>query len=308
MDWVQYDGSIQQPMGRNVGEALGVRSRINLLGYPGRQFQNTIQVSNLHEIEKLIGGEALGKGVQSPPWPQDILGKIDREKAAKGMALYKDLCVHCHQWPMLSAEAAKEDRWTADTNDVDHRFLQVTMVPLSEIGTDPNEAQNFAIRKADTGPLGLGTVPATKGLEFTSQRVIEQAYADLKLSPQEQDEWNGNRSNAVRAPLAYKARPHNGTWATPPYLHNGSVPSIYALLSPVSERPKVFYLGSKQYDPKYLGLNVDRLKGATEFNTKSPGNSNAGHEFNDGPLGNGIIGRKLSDEERMEIIEYLKTL
>ena len=62
MDWVQYNGSIQQPMGRNVGEALGVRSRINLLGYPGEQFQNTIHVENLHEIELLLGGTATRRG------------------------------------------------------------------------------------------------------------------------------------------------------------------------------------------------------------------------------------------------------
>ncbi len=307
MDWVQYNGSIQQPMGRNVGEALGVRSRINLLGYPGKQFQNTILVANLHKIENLIGGDTLGAGVQSPPWPKDIFGEIDTGKADKGKALYKELCVRCHQWPMLSDEAA-DDHWTTDTSGPKHRFLHVTMVPLSYIGTDPNEAQNFAKRTAVTGPLDLGTVPAKNGLAFVSQKVIEQAYADLKLSPQDQEEWNGYRTNVLRAPLAYKARPHNGIWATPPYLHNGSVPNIYALLSPVSERPKVFYLGSKQYDPRYLGLNTDRLKGATEFNTQLPGNSNAGHEFSDGPLGNGRIGRKLSDEERMEIIEYLKRL
>ena len=76
MDWVQYNGSIQQPMGRNVGEALGVRSRINLLGYPGEQFQNTIHVENLHEIELLLGGSAPGAGVWSPKWPEDILGKL----------------------------------------------------------------------------------------------------------------------------------------------------------------------------------------------------------------------------------------
>jgi mono/diheme cytochrome c family protein len=308
MDWVQYNGSIQQPMGRNAGEALGVRSRINLLGYPGKQFQNTIRVSNLHQIEKLIGGETLGDGVRSPRWPEDILGKIDTDKSAKGAVLYKELCVGCHQAPMLSDEGQMKDHWTAGPNDPKHRFLEVTMVPLSKIGTDPNEAQSFANRKADTGQVGLGTVPAKDGLAFISQRVIEQAYADLKLSPQEQDEWNGYRENEIRAILFYKARPHNGIWATPPYLHNGSVPNIYALLSPVSERPRVFYLGSKQYDPKYLGLNTDRLKGATEFNTQLPGNSNAGHEFGGGPLGNGRIGRKLSDEERMEIIEYLKTL
>ena len=67
MDWVQYNGSIQQPMGRNVGEALGVRSRINLLGYPGAQFQKTIHVDNLHQIELLLGGApGLERGVWSP--------------------------------------------------------------------------------------------------------------------------------------------------------------------------------------------------------------------------------------------------
>jgi hypothetical protein len=83
---------------------------------------------------------------------------------------------------------------------------------------------------------------------------------------------------------------------------------LFSLLSPVSERPKVFYLGSKQYDPINLGLNTDPLEGASQFRTDMPGNSNAGHEFNDGPKGKGVIGRKLSPEERMEIIEYLKTL
>jgi hypothetical protein len=67
-------------------------------------------------------------------------------------------------------------------------------------------------------------------------------------------------------------------------------------------------LGSKKYDPVKLGLNTDRLEGATEFRTDLPGNSNAGHEFNDGSKRNGIIGRKLSEDERMQIIEYLKTL
>src|SRR5262249_52597512 len=121
-------------------------------------------------------------------------------------------------------------------------------------------------------------------------------------------EWNGFRKNELRAPLAYKARPHNGVWATPPYLHNGSVPNLYELLSPVSERSKVFYLGSKQFDPVKLGLSTETLKGVSEFRVELPGNSNAGHEFNDGPKGHGVIGRKLTSEERMQIVEYLKTL
>jgi uncharacterized protein (DUF2235 family) len=308
MDWVQYNGSIQQPMGRNVGEALGVRSRINLLGYPGALFQNTIRVDNLHEIELLLGGSEAGKGVSSPKWPAEILGKIDLDKAAKGEKLYRGLCLHCHQPPMFSDEGRKPEHWTASTNSEGRQFFKVTMIPLAEIGTDPKEAQNFYNRTADTGPLGKGTISATEGLKYITQKVIDQAYAELKLSPEQQKEWNGYRENELLAPLKYKARPHNGIWATPPYLHNGSVPNLFALLSPVSERPKVFYLGSKQYDPVKLGLNTDPLQGASEFRTDLPGNSNAGHEFKDGPKGNGVIGRKLSEEERMQIIEYLKTL
>ena len=308
MDWVQYNGSIQQPMGRNVGEALGVRSRINLLGYPGQQFQNTIEVDNLHQIELLLGGNALQERVLSPKWPTDVLGKIDADKAGKGERLYQQLCVQCHQPPMDSEEGRKPEHWTNFTNSNGRQFFKITMIPLQEIGTDPNEALNFAHRRADSGPLGKGVVSATDGLKYITQKVIEQAYAKFSLSPQEQQEWNGWRTNELLAPLAYKARPHNGVWATPPYLHNGSVPNLLALLSPVSERPKVFYLGSKQYDPVKLGLNTDPVQGATEFRTDLPGNSNAGHEFNDGPKGNGVIGRKLTEEERMQIIEYLKTL
>jgi len=307
MDWVQYNGSIQQPMGRNVGEALGVRSRINLLGYPGQQFQNTIHVENLREIELLLGGAEPGLGVWSPKWPENVLGKIDRGVAAKGEKLYNELCLHCHQSPMLSENGRKAEHWST-TIPGGNQLFKVTMIPLAEIGTDPKQAQNFYDRTADSGPLGKGIVSAQDGLKYITQKLIDESYAELKLSPQQQQEWNGYRENMLRAPLAYKARPHNGIWATPPYLHNGSVPNLFSLLSPVLERPKVFYLGSKQYDPVNLGLSIDPLKGATEFRTDLPGNSNAGHEFNDGPKSSGVIGRKLSPEERMEIIEYLKTL
>lgn len=308
MDWVQYNGSIQQPMGRNVGEALGVRSRINLLGYPGLQFQNTIRVENLHEIETLLGGSEPGKGVWSPKWPEEILGKIDQATAAKGEQLYNQLCLHCHQPPMNSEDGRMPEHWTNFTDSQGRQFFKVTMIPLAEIGTDPKEAQNFHDRKADSGPLGKGTISAGDGLTLITQRVIEQAYAQLNLTPEQQEQWNGYRKNELREPLAYKARPHNGIWATPPYLHNGSVPNLFELLSPVSERSKVFYLGNKQFDPVKLGLDTSPLQGASEFRVDLPGNSNAGHEFNDGPKGNGVMGRKLTPEERMQIIEYLKTL
>jgi hypothetical protein len=308
LDWVQYNGSIQQPMGRNVGEALGVRSRINLLGYPGVQYQNTIHVDNIHQIELLLGGDKPGAGVWSPKWPEDILGKIDTAKAAQGKVLYDQLCLHCHKPPMNSEDGKKSEYWT-NPDSSGYTFFRVTMVPLAEIGTDPAQATNFYNRTADSGPLGMGRISAKDGLTAITQRVILDAYKQMGLTPAQQEDYNGHRSNILRAPLAYKARPHNGIWATPPYLHNGSVPNMFELLSPAAERSKVFYLGSKEFDPINLGLNNVALEGGSRFDVTLPGNSNAGHEFNDRTVGkNGILGRKLSKDERFEIIEYLKTL
>ena len=113
----------------------------------------------------------------------------------------------------------------------------------------------------------------------------------------------------MQGELAYIARPHSGVWALAPYLHNGSVPNLYQLLSPREERENVFYVGHSEFDPKHVGF-VTQKKTHTDFkfDTKLPGNSNAGHEFRDGPRQNGVIGPALSEAERWELIEYLKTI
>jgi hypothetical protein len=121
-------------------------------------------------------------------------------------------------------------------------------------------------------------------------------------------EMNGYRKNGIRAALAYKVRPLNGVWATPPYLHNGSIPNIYLLLFPVSERPKTFYLGGREYDPENVGYRYDKISGGFEFDTAIRGNHNTGHEFNDDKSNVKVIGRGLMPEERRALIEYLKTL
>ena len=100
----------------------------------------------------------------------------------------------------------------------------------------------------------------------------------------------------------YKARPLNGIWATAPYLHNGSVPNLFELLKPASAddaskaAPPKFTVGNREFDPIHVGYRSD--SGPFEFDTTLEGNSNVGHEFGTG----------LSDDERFELIEYLKTL
>ncbi|HXT19149.1 MAG TPA: di-heme-cytochrome C peroxidase, partial [Thermoanaerobaculia bacterium] len=134
-----------------------------------------------------------------------------------------------------------------------------------------------------------------------------RGYAEGHVPPDVQLDWNGYRSDYWRAPLAYPARPLAGIWATSPFLHNGSVPNLYELLSPVEERSGTFYLGNPEFDPKRVGYESGRFRGGSKLDTTVTGNSNAGHEFDDGG-GNGVIGRKLTEEERWDLIEFLKAL
>jgi hypothetical protein len=80
------------------------------------------------------------------------------------------------------------------------------------------------------------------------------------------------------------------------------------LLSPQKDRPDTFWTGSKQFDPVKVGHDTAEFKGAYLYDVTKPGNSNRGHEFKDGPLGNGVVGPALSPDDRCAIIEYLKSL
>lgn len=106
--------------------------------------------------------------------------------------------------------------------------------------------------------------------------------------------------------VQYKARPLNGIWATAPYLHNGSVPNLDELFKPAAMRSKSFSVGVRTFDPVRVGFLTD-VPGFPKFNvfdaTGRPitGNSNAGHEGEE-------YGTNLGDDERRQLVEYLKTL
>ena len=106
----------------------------------------------------------------------------------------------------------------------------------------------------------------------------------------------------------YVARPLVSVWATAPYLHNASVPTIYHLLLPAKDRPKIFSVGQREYDPVKLGYVIDpkgippaQIPLLFEINTTASGNLNIGHE---GPE----YGTDLKDDQRFDLLEYLKTL
>jgi hypothetical protein len=79
---------------------------------------------------------------------------------------------------------------------------------------------------------------------------------------------------------------------------------MYQLLLPAKDRAKQFYLGSMEFDPKYIGFEMTQVKEAFLFDTTLTGNSNAGHEYGAG-YGNAPA---LTEDERWQLIEYIKTL
>lgn len=124
--------------------------------------------------------------------------------------------------------------------------------------------------------------------------------------------WFGQESPVDEEMIGYQAPPLDGIWATAPYLHNGSVPTLSTLLKS-SDRPSRFYrppsTGFEHYDRANVGWNfevpaspVDPSlpfeKSRSLFDSSRFGLGNGGHTFGD----------SLSDPDRWDLIEYLKTL
>lgn len=165
--------------------------------------------------------------------------------------------------------------------------------------------------------IDVTRVPAGAALSFLGTMIRDKAYQEAGKSTADQAVLDGfGMLDTPQVLAAYRPRPLAGQWATPPFLHNGSVPTLYHLLSPVNERPSTFLVGSRDFDPTHVGLVLPE-NGATNgaiFDTSLPGNSNKGHEFNDGyvkwtaanPPTNGIVGPLLAPDDRLAIIEHLK--
>ncbi|MFT6275654.1 MAG: cytochrome c peroxidase [Halioglobus sp.] len=96
----------------------------------------------------------------------------------------------------------------------------------------------------------------------------------------------------------YRARPLNGIWATGPFLHNGSVPTLMDLLSPTAERPAAFVVGNSDFDPVNIGFIEPTDGTGFKIDTQTPGNANTGHEY----------GVTLSEADKLDLLEYLKSL
>lgn len=306
LDWVQWNGSVDNPLARNVGEVMGVYGNFTLDPGP-KQFSSSVQLINLDKMEKQL------EKLNAPKWPEEHFGAIDKAKADAGRQLYSDNCAKCH----FVRDAGGKFPMTPP-NKYGKQFVRTVMVPVATIGTDPKMVQRF-FRMVDPGVLRpqLNTndpkVLAASVLGAADGGVILRSFAALQppLTDQQKLAMMGFRDSANRPPNpnAYKARPLDGIWATAPYLHAGSVPNLYQLLLPANERVKTFHVGSRDFDPRDVGFSTQPFPGSFELRTSEGGNSNAGHEgLYYTQRQEGGKNRDFTEDERRALIEYMKTL
>ena len=353
-DYLQWNGIASNggvgPLGRNTGEVLGVFGSLDwkkktgisfLLSKIGGQtskqshisFESSVNFANIRLLESQL------KKLQSPKWPEQVLPKINHTLADKGKILYDKRCLSCHA--------------VIEHNNSKRRVI-AQMDKVSDVGTDDKMAKNSityqgraGILEGDYIDVGVGKLYIEKSMPVAT--LLTSATANVILTP-DPDKWflhrwfdwtyniyksykenniettlkKGSHEPATTvAPfadlLSYKGRPLNGIWATAPYLHNGSVPTLYDLLLPkecdkdknITEcRPDKFMVGSRTFDPIKVGFITEGYKG-TLFDTSLYGNHNTGHEYAAGntPIGaNNKTMPPFTKQERLELIEYLKTL
>jgi hypothetical protein len=267
-EWLHWNGNTNSIVERNIGQALGLGAVLNHTTY-----DSSVDLEGLHQLETLF------RLLRPPVWPAEAFGALDAAKVARGETLYQTACASCHEGPYTMSE---------------DRHVIYPQFGLDEIGTDRNHAENF-----DQPVAGR---PYHEALHELLDKVKARAYA--RYPAEQTATWEAGRTAKWRSTLAegkpYPARPLAGIWASAPYLHNGSVPTLYDLLSSPAARPKKFGVGYREFDPVKVGYRTDRTTAnplAHEFDTTQAGNGNGGHSY----------GTDLSDEDRAALIEYVKS-
>jgi len=316
-------------LGRNTAEVIGVFADIQASPNAGLHgFVSSTDVAQLNRLELLL------TKLRPPRWPAEIFGATDDALAARGKVLFEARCATCHQ---------HLDRTDLATRfQVEMSPLRPTAAEPAPIGTDIWMACNAYADVSSTGKLkgvrakyvtgtplaaeapltdmltamALGALIGKKveiaesaaqnffGLQRLPEVVTRAFTVEAVTNPR--DTLRQRCTTETSPLLAYKGRPLTGIWATAPYLHNGSVPTLDDLLLPPSQRPKQFYVGTREFDPVKVGFVTAQSADndflfRTEDASGNPldGNSSAGHDYGNAGF---------TPDDRKALVEYMKTL
>ena len=305
---VHYNANTNAVLMRNAGEALGLGAVVT-----NAQWDSSINFQNLDKIEKYF------YDIKVPNWNEIFADqpalKAREDLAAKGKAIYEAKCMKCHD--------------SQDRVGPTHKLIADHLYSQAEIGTDPKQATNLnpvgelvnqSLRKMTLG---------TRGRYYDKHNIPEEQRISWELRDLRGGEffrWTnngdstqqaqyGNNYGDVKPGLMYRARHLSGMWAAAPFLHNGSVPTLWDLLQPSAQRPKYFNTAGYAYDTVRMGIVGSRQGGThlgysgtvpcadekTCFDTTLPGNDNSGHEGEE-------FGTTLPAADKQALMEYLKVL
>jgi mono/diheme cytochrome c family protein len=201
-------------------------------------------------------------------------GRIRPGLAAQGERIYRDSCWSCH--------GNREPPFRTDGDG----GLVGTVTPIAEIGTDRARLDSY------TPELARAQNSLYAGFPADERRCRE--------APEDTSGCYPARFSHFRKTYGYANMPLDGLWLRAPYLHNGSVPDLAALLEPPGNRPQVFHIGNDVYDYDRVGFvssGPHAERAGWRFDTAVRGNGNGGH----------VYGTNLTGDEKAALLEYLKT-
>lgn len=304
-------------LARNVGEVYGVFGTFFPTEQSGflklnRDYitQNSVNFDGLKSLEDQIWK------IGVPQWPWEV----DDTLAKKGARIYNRStadggCTDCHGIETGAFRSLTHTTWKT---------------PIQDVGTDRKACATMkwsaksGVLEGAKIPVLMDTLgarePAVKLLAISVLGSIIQHELDFSSTPTtgfsteapetppEYDDLSGAFDFTASDPTslsnacAYESRVMEGIWAAAPYLHNGSVPTLAALLEEPENRPASFKVGP-EYDLETIGLaveqpNSDYTLETTGCDALDSGHSRCGHSY----------GTQLSDAEKAALLEYLKTL
>jgi len=316
-DWIEWTINTNTVMERNFTETLGAGATVVLDPKSASLFETSVPAKNMHELEWLA------YYIDPPKWPAAIFGEIKSDLAVAGKDIFKKQCAGCHEYGgdqrtetgLIRLRGMSPEKVGTDPTAALRISCPVpeigalTVAPASYTAADSQLLKDCALVKPGEAFSGYSFAETVKvavdgikqkayeaaGIDEAQQRVMED------FEQRGGDVWRDTLLDTQPPYGPYAARPLYGIWAAAPYLHNGSVPTLYDLLLPPEQRPKTFALGARDYDPVKVGFVVstdcspqDCLVDTT---LTDYGNRNGGH----------IWGTNLSESERMALLEYLKT-
>ncbi len=307
------NGTYLRGLARNTGEVFGVFGVFAPVPIPVRHalYRNAVRLDGLQALEETVAT------LRPPPWP--AAWPLDQAQAVEGKALFDSQCAGCHG---LKPSAIVRHAWATPVMDVgtDRRtfdnaklmaspgVLTGTQQPpvVGDRLTDPAPKVSI-LSNAVIGTLLRGALLQDAGVRRAIARDLEEDRLPLRGAARGADPVAAvaSATQDLYRPVpgapgaAYEARVLTGIWAAGPYLHNGSVPTLWELLQPARARMTRFAVGHRGFDPVNVGLETAPAPGRAVFVVDAAtGNGNAGHEY----------GTALSDPQKRALIEYLKTL